>query len=118
MTLEEHYTHKREQYAGAFPDDFEDALAELFQPTTQRENSQTAAGFLRRHHADIADTVCKWTGEHRFTVDQVMKEMVLYCQERRLRTAIATPRLQLDVAVFLAVRTMQYRYRGGGWHAV
>lgn len=117
-TLGEHYREKREHYAASFEGDYDDALCELFVGGTARPGSQTAATFLRRHRDDIGRTVCKWTGEHAFTVDQVMKEMILRCQERRLRTATPVQHLKLDVAVFLAVRTMQYRYRGSGWHAV
>ncbi len=117
-TLREHYAEKRARYSGSFSEAYDDALLELFSSRAGAARGQTAAAFLRHHRREIRDAVCKWTGDHAFTVDQVLKEMILRCQEQRLRASGDRARLTMDVALFLAVKTMHYQYRGGGWHAV
>jgi len=117
-TLRQHYGEKRERYKGTLSEAYDDSLAKLFPTTDRRRARETAASFLRRHRRVIRDTVCDWTGEYRFTVDQVLKEMILRCQEKKLRASGDPAELQRDVTVFLVVQTMHYLYRGGGWHAV
>jgi len=120
-TLREHYAEKRERYGGKFSEAYDQALFELFQTPGRRGRAgrpETAAAFLRRHRREIRDTVCKWTGEHAFTVDQVIQEMMYRCQALHLRAGGACAPLKLNLAVFLAAQTMHYLYRGGGWHAV
>lgn len=115
-TLRAHYDEKRERYGGSLSEAYDDSLQALFPGEGGR--AETAAAFLRRNRREIRDTVSRWTGEHAFTVDQVLKEMIHRCQQQRLRVSGPASKLMVDVTTFLAVRTMHYLYRGGGWHAV
>jgi len=116
--LGEHYEEKRERYGATFSEAYDRDLFRLFAPPASGKGRETAAAFLRRHRREIRELVCEWTGEYQFTVDQVLKEMIRRCQELKLRTSRAERKLKLDLAVFLAVQTLHYLYRGPGWHAV
>lgn len=118
MTLRKHYAEKRARYAAGFSEAYDAALLELFRGASTAPRAESAAAFLRRYRREIRDTVCHWSGEYAFTVDQVINEMMLRCQELDLRATGARTALKLNVTVFLTTQTMHYLYRGGGWHAV
>ena len=115
-TLGEHYDEKRERYAGNYSEAYDRNLRRVFGADGARPGHPTAASFIRANRRELRELVCEWSGEHQFTVDQLLKDMTTRCRELRLRTGKSTTRLKLDFAVFLAVQTTTTVYRGPGWH--
>ena len=79
---------------------------------------ESAAAFLRRHQKEIRDQVSRWTGEYRFTLDQVLKQMIGRCRELKLRLTGSEARVKQDFAIVLTMHTMRCLHRGGSWHAL
>jgi hypothetical protein len=115
VTLREHYRQKRERYEADYEETYDRDLRRLFRPSG-RSHRETAAAFVRRYRREIRDLVCEWTGQHAFTVDQVLKDLIRRCRELKLKASRPERQLKLDLAVFLTVHTMQTLYRGPGWH--
>jgi hypothetical protein len=115
-TLREHYDEKRQRYAGVYSQAYDRNLVRVFDADAADRRHPTAASFIRTHRRELRELVCAWSGEHQFTVDQLLKEMMGRCTELGLRTGKPVERLKLDFAVFLTVQTTTTLHRGPGWH--
>jgi hypothetical protein len=112
VTLRQHYDEKRALYAVRYSTAYDRDLRRLFATAGGRES---AARFLRRHRREIRELVSRWTGEYRFTLDHVLKEIIGRCRELGLRARGRERRLVLDFAILLTAHTMHYLYRGRHW---
>jgi hypothetical protein len=117
-TLREHYDEKRARYAGVYSQAYDANLRRVFSADDARAGDPGAAGFIRKHRRELRELVCEWTGEHQFTVDQLLKEMTGRCVELEVRTSKPAERLKLDFAVFLTAQTATTLHRGPGWHSL
>ncbi len=117
-TLREHYRIKREQYSLSYPDLYDRDLRRLFSDLPKHRRFERASHFLRRNRADIRQRVARWTGEHQFTLDQVLNDMIGRCRELKLRAVGAERKLRMDFALLLAVRTMHFLYSRRNWIAL
>jgi hypothetical protein len=117
-TLLEYYRAKREWYSPGYTDQWDADLLRLFSNSPRHGHCQTAASFLRRNRKEIREMVARWTGEYRFTLDQVLKQMIGRCRQLGLRAVGSERRLRTNFAILLTVHTVNYVYRGREWHAV
>ncbi len=119
-TLFEHYTYRRAIYSVEYPRHYDDDLHRLFSDDPRHRARPSAAGFLRRHRADIRRIVSRWTGEYQFSLDQVLEDMIGRCRELRLRVAGPERQLLTDFLVLLTARTMGFLVGQGrrDWIAV
>jgi len=117
-TLIDHYRAKREWYSPGYTDQWDVDLHRLFSNSPRHRDRESAAAFLRRNRKFIRELVARWTGEYRFTLDQVLKQMIGRCRELKLRAVGPERRLRTDFAIVLTVHTVNYVYRGREWHAV
>ena len=115
LTLEEHYRFKRDHYRPGFAGGYDDDLRRLF--SAPAHQGEPAAGFLRRNRVELRDMVSRWAEEPRFTIDQVMKQMIGRCAQLKLRTR-AGRTTKRDVAIVLALHSMNYVYKVRDWHAI
>ncbi len=109
-TLREHYEQKREHYGFDLPDLYRQDLEKLFTTTGRRAK---AAAFLRRVKTELREQVALWTGQHPYTIEQFLKEMITSCRVLDLRLMRAEQQTKLDVAVLLTVYVMDYLHEGG-----
>ncbi|MDX1432546.1 MAG: hypothetical protein R3286_08855, partial [Gammaproteobacteria bacterium] len=117
QTLRSHYESKRERYAVDYPSSYDDDLRELFTEPGKRRTGQTAMSFLRTHRREIRELVARWTGEHQFSVDQVLNEIMIRCRRLGLRATGSRQRLKTECAVWVAVHTV-HRLRRQEWHVL
>jgi hypothetical protein len=119
-TLGEHYAARRSLYSIEYPKTYDDDLLRLFSDDPRHRGRPTAAGFLRRHRADIRRIVSRWTGEYQFSLDQVLTDMIGRCRELRLRVTGSERKLLTDFLVLLTARTMGFLVGQGrrDWIAV
>ena len=117
-TLRDHYEEKRHRYESGFPDIYDTDLRKLFSADPKHKNQPTAASFLRKHRAEIRRMVAKWTGEYPLTLDLVLSDMIGRVTELRLRAVGSTPKLRMDFALLLTVKTIHHLYRPRHWVAM
>ncbi len=110
-TLRQHYGERQSHYQ-TDPHSWDRELNRLF-PHHSTRHGETAAAFLWRNRVEIRTTVGKWTGEYQFTLDSVLREMIVRCRELKLRAVGSERQLKLDFTVLLAVKTMTFLYAEG-----
>jgi hypothetical protein len=112
-TLREHYEAKRRHY-GVDEDVtlYDRPLRRLFSDAPEFRGRPSAARFLARLRKDVRAKVAAWTGVYRYTVDQVLGDMIERCRELRLRVAVPEDQAKLDFTILLTVQTMNYLHSG------
>jgi hypothetical protein len=116
-TLAEHYAIKRSRYAVGSGEAYDHDLLRLFGDIAA-QRGEGAATFVRRHHRELREIVAHATGEHRFTLDQVLREVAARCRELGLRVGRSERQAKLDLALVITMHTARKRYRGRELHAV
>lgn len=112
MTLRAHYKQKKARYASDYPSFYDRDLQRLFSHEPKRRRRLSAARFLRVAQPELREVVARWTGEHPYTIDQVLREMVARCRALRLRLDRPERQTMHEAAVLLTVQTMNYLQRG------
>lgn len=115
-TLGEHYEQKRNQYGKNLPNLYDQHLRKLFSDESEHAAAPSAAAFLRRHREELRRTVAYWTGEYRYTIDQVLGGMIQRCRELNLRLAQPLDQAKYDALVLVTVQTMNFLH--GGHHRI
>lgn len=111
-TLRRFYREKRKRYRADFPDFYDRDLRRLFAERRQAPNGESAASFLRRIRPEIRTYVSDWTGQHAYTIDLLLKEMIARCRDLKLRTARPERELKLETMLLVTVQTMHLLYSG------
>jgi hypothetical protein len=116
MTLGEYYEQKQETYGRMHPDFYDRDLRRLFSDAPESAAGPPAARFLRKVRPELRRLVARWTGEHQYTIDQVLKEMIARCEELRLRMHRSEEQAKIEATILLSVQTMNYLH--AGYHRV
>ncbi len=110
-TLREHYSQRHQRYNINYTTSFDDDLARLFLPPDSGE-PRKAHTYLQKHRNQICDTISNWTGEYRYNINQVLREMIDRCRMMNLRVRADDDQLHQDMLIMVTVHTMNYLYRG------
>src|SRR5262249_25502197 len=84
-TLREHYRRKHAYYTIHWPASYERNLYRVFSANPRRRSAWSAAQFLRHYRAEISDIVARGTGVHHYTVNHIVRHMIVRCRELNLR---------------------------------
>jgi hypothetical protein len=115
-TLRQHFEEKRQRYSPESPNFYDAELKRLFSDDPAHKNREKASVFLRSIRSEVRRQVSKWTGEHQYTLDQVLNSMISRCSELNLRVIGSRKQLKTDFAILLTVQTLNYLY--GGRHRI
>lgn len=111
-TLAEHYKQRRVRFGLDHPDVYDRELRRLFSDAPEHSGRPRAASFLRQIRREVRQVVARWTGQYRYTIDQVLEEMIARCEELDLRLDRAERKAKRDALVMLTVQTMNYLHNG------
>lgn len=106
-TLRDHYRKKRAYYTIHWPASYERNLYRVFSPASRRQAEPSAAQFLRHHRDEISHIVARGTGVHHFTVNHIVKHMIVRCREQNLRVSIPEAEARQLILVTLTMQVMQ-----------
>jgi hypothetical protein len=109
-TLREHYSSKQRHYGRDYPDFFDRDLRKLFPDPPRRSGTKPAAAFLRSVAPELRRLVARWTGEYTYTVNLVIKDMIVRCRELDLRLARPPDEVKVEAAILLTMQTMDFVY--------
>ncbi len=115
-TLREHYSQRHQRYEVSCRNSFDLDLKKLFAQTARSRRSISAASFLQKNRADLSRRVAQWTGEYRYNISQVLREMIDRCRELELVASGDMKQLKQNAVVMLTVHTMNRLH--GGHHRV
>lgn len=111
IKLRTYYERKREHYASEGHVSFDGQLSRTFPPGNDGgEGRPRLAPFLRKQRRSLVQHVADATGQHRYLVDHVVREMTGRARARDLRLATDERGALLDVAVVLTSMTSHFLY--------
>jgi len=106
-TLREHYRRKRAYYTIHWPASYERNLFRVFSTDSRKSASASAAQFLRHYRSEISGIVAHGTGVHHYTVNHILKHMIVRCRELNLRVNLPEDKVRQLVIITLTMQVMQ-----------
>jgi hypothetical protein len=114
MTLREYYVQKRARYGLDSPEFFDIDLRKLF-VISEPGGGEKASRYIRRSKKDIMDVVERWTGEYKYRINEVLKDMIQRCDELDLRVGDNREELMPELTACLTMLVMN-KLHSGGFH--
>jgi hypothetical protein len=108
-TLARYYAERRKLYAEDYADFYDADLRAIF---ATEMGEESAARFMRRHRKVIVPSVVRWTGEHKYTVDRLVRRLMLRCESLGLCVPANQNRLMMDLSAYLAALVTNHLYTG------
>ncbi|MBI4211571.1 MAG: putative zinc-binding metallopeptidase [Deltaproteobacteria bacterium] len=111
-TLDTYYRRKRKLYGPDLPGFYDRDLQRIFPKLPEQVKSEAASKFIRRHRQEILTSVSRWTGEPKLMISRLLTSLIERCRELDLRASESQLALQVDIAAYLTMLTMNYRQHG------
>lgn len=122
-TLRKYYEQKKQHYQDEGTPVFDGQLCRLFPDADSApEGAPKLTAFLRQNRDHLVRRVATGTGQHRYLVDHVVREMIIRAKLRDLRVPAASPKGEaphadtegalIDTAILLTSLTSQFLYGG------
>ena len=113
ITLEAYYKRKIRQNRAEYPDFFDKDLRSIFDGEPQLPKKDFgAARFLRSNRRMIVTTVSRWTGEKKYTINNLVKKLTTRCDQIDLKLGKTESGTNLEVAAYLATLVTHYLFTG------
>ncbi len=111
-TLARYYTERRKLYAEDFPDFYDDDLRVIF--GNGEPNGESAAKVMRRTRAALVGSIVRWTGQHKYTVDMLVRKLIERCQKLKLTfpPPLERARVSFDLAAYLSAMVTNHLHTG------
>jgi len=109
-TLRELYTRKKAVYAEESNPAFDGQLSRVFPPAEDAPGRPRAAAFLRESRRALISRVSHATGQHRYLLDHVLREMMACCKQKDLRLGSTRSDATVDAAVVLTSLSSHFLY--------
>jgi hypothetical protein len=106
-TLREHYRRKRAYYTIHWPASYERNLYRVFSSEPRHRDDPSAAQFLRHVRRDICEVVARGTGIHLYTINHIVKHMIVRSRALNLRLTIPEEEARQLSIVALTMQVMQ-----------
>jgi hypothetical protein len=106
-TLREHYKRKRDYYTIHWPASYERNLYRVFSAEPRHRLYPSAAQFLRHVRSEICEIVAKGTGVHLYTINHIVKHMIVRSRALNLHLAIPEEEARQLTIVALTMQLMQ-----------
>lgn len=108
-TLQRYYAERRKLYAEDYPDFYDADLRDIFNGEAGQES---AAHFMRRSRKTIVPSIVRWTSEHKYTVDRLVRQLMLRCESLGLLAPKNHERLMLELSAYLAALVTNHLHTG------
>jgi hypothetical protein len=111
-TLARYYAERRKLYAEDFPDFYDADLRVLF--GNGEPNGERASQVMRRSRAALVGSIVRWTGQHKYTVDMLVRKLIQRCKKLDLTTPPPSDRdrLSFELAAYLAAMVTNHLHTG------
>lgn len=115
ITLRRFYEEKRQRYGMDSPEFFDVDLRKLFGDAQSMPQGQKASRYLRSVAKPTLHIVERWTGEYKYRINEVLKDMIKRCDEMGLRADPDAPDLLSNVIACVTMVVMN-KLHSGGFH--
>jgi hypothetical protein len=109
-TLEKYYATKRKLYAEDFPDVYDADLRAIFEKGEAGE--ERAAHLMKRLHRPLVTAVVRWTGQHKYTVDMLVRRLIARSRELNLSAPRDHVKLMIELASYLSALITNHLHTG------
>ena len=110
MTLREYYGQKQDTYLEESSPALDGQLSRIFAVPETGTRATKATTFLRRHRVTLVKRVATATGQHRYLLDHVVREMIERCRVKDLRVAKTEEDALLGAAVVLTSLSTPFHF--------
>ncbi len=83
-------------------------LFRLFSNEADFAGNKLASQFINQEKKLIREKVSRWTGQYKYTIDQMLKEVIISCREKKLRLTKSERETRLDLVGMLTAQTLNY----------
>lgn len=115
-TLRYYYERKKKNFQEDYPDFFDEDLISIF---GRAENSPekpsqilNAARLMQTHSKSLIQTIAKWTGERKFTIESLLKRLTHRCRELDLKVYRDSQDALLDLSSYVSSLVANYLFTG------
>ncbi|HXU70791.1 MAG TPA: hypothetical protein VN947_15745 [Polyangia bacterium] len=108
-TLGRYYAERRKKYAEDYADVYDRDLRAIFGGETSEDS---AAHFLRRARKTMVPSIVRWTGEHKYTVDHLVRKLMLRCERLELMAPKNQARAMMEVSAYVAALVTNHLHTG------
>lgn len=108
QTLRMHYEKRRAHFQLESPTFLDEDLAKLVGREGSTKNRPAAATVLREMGPEVSQEVARFTGEYRYVVHSVIRDMIRRSRELKLRVRRPRREVEEDLRVLLTKQTKQY----------
>ncbi len=111
-TLARYYSERRKLYAEDFPDFYDADLRVIF--GHDEPNGESAAKVMRRNRPALVGSIVRWTGQHKYTVDMLVRKLIERCQELKLTfpPPLERARVSFELAAYLSAMVTNHLHTG------
>jgi hypothetical protein len=110
-TLRTHYRKKTRFYAENYPDFHDLALRNIFL-VEPNEDSRKAVEIMRELRRPLRNQVSRFTGEKKYIVDSVLRDISKRCRELKLYAPPDGSQMAVDITAYVTSLVMNYLYTG------
>ncbi|MFH1847276.1 MAG: putative zinc-binding metallopeptidase [Candidatus Omnitrophota bacterium] len=112
MTLGTYYKRKCKLYADTYKDFHDFHLCNIFREQPECEQGIKAYKFIISHRKDILHYVALWTGEKKYIINRLLKDMIERSRELKLRINEKDQDVLFKIGVYVTSQIMNYIYTG------
>ncbi|MBU1084394.1 MAG: putative zinc-binding metallopeptidase [Candidatus Omnitrophota bacterium] len=109
-TLATYYKRKKMLYAESYADFHDMYLMRIF--PSENAKGDKAFKLIKHHSRDMLDEVALWTGEKKFIVNRLIKDVIDRCRDLGLKTGKDRTGDMLKVTTYVTTQIMNYVYTG------
>ena len=111
MKLGTFYQRKRKYYIEGFPDFHDSSLKKIFSDRKEPDKGR-AAVLLRHHKKTVIDTVSLWTGEKKYIINKLLRDLIDRCKELDLRVSHPEIDSVIKTSSYITTLIMNHLYTG------
>ncbi len=112
-TLETFYRKRRKLYATDAPDFYDRDLRRIFEAAEGAPpGTRGADAYMRRNRRAMIDSVARWTGERKVTIEHLVRRLMERAAELNLKVGRDEMRTSMEVSAYLATLVSNYRFTG------
>ena len=112
VKLRTYYTKKRKQYADTYPDFYDGDLRQLFPAPPNVAGKFRASRYLRQRRLRLMNSVCQWTNERKYRVDQLLDRLIARCDQLGLVAQPDDPAQDFRISAYVSTLVANYRFTG------
>ena len=109
IKLKTYYARKRKLYQEDYPDLHDNDLMQIF---VIAEEGEPASHYLRARRKLIRESISLWTQEKKYTIDQLLRNLIDRCDELNLRVRPGDAVLDLHIVSYITTMVMNYLFTG------